>query len=66
MNKLRFGSEYIPLLNEEGTNYRIVIPFSKLAWFTVGLPFLGFLFCVAWSVIYNFEHATFTHCQVNN
>lgn len=43
---------------------RVVVPFSKVAWLTVSLPFLAFVFCVAWSVLYNFEHATSTHCQV--
>lgn len=45
---------------------RVVVPFSKVAWLTVSLPFLAFVFCVAWSVLYNFEHATSTHCQVYN
>lgn len=65
MNRLRMGIEYAPLLGTETSNYRIVIPFSKLAWFTAGLPFFGFIFCVFWSITFNFEHATFTHCQVN-
>lgn len=61
---MRLGSEYVPLVGEEPSPYRIVIPFSKLAWFTVSLPFFGFAFCVLWSVLYDFEHATSTHCQV--
>ncbi|XP_034934677.1 post-GPI attachment to proteins factor 2-like [Chelonus insularis] len=64
--KQRYGSEYTPLVGEEHSKYRIVIPFNKLAWFTVGLPFFGFLFCIIWSITYNFEAATSTHCQVYN
>lgn len=65
MNKLRSGIEYSPLLAAETSNYRLVISFTKLAWFTAGLPFFGFIFCVFWSIIFNFEHATFTHCEVS-
>ncbi|EZA57325.1 hypothetical protein DMN91_002755 [Ooceraea biroi] len=67
MNKLRLGSEYIPLAAEEDmSRSRVVVPFSKVAWCTVSLPFVAFIFCVAWSVLYNFEHSTSTHCQVYN
>lgn len=45
---------------------RIILSFAKVAWFTVTLPFLAFVFCVVWSVFYNFEHSTSTHCQVYN
>ena len=60
----RIGSDYLPLVNQEIPNYRIVISFSKIAWFTVSLPFFGFIFCIFWSVLYNFEHSTSTHCRV--
>lgn len=66
METSRFGSEYIPLVKDESTKFRLMIPFSKIAWFTVSLPFFGFLFCVVWSVLYNFESATYTHCKVYN
>ncbi|XP_029674553.1 post-GPI attachment to proteins factor 2-like [Formica exsecta] len=67
MSKLRLGSDYIPLTTEEDmSKIRVVVPFSKVAWLTVSLPFLAFVFCVAWSVLYNFEHSTSTHCQVYN
>ncbi|XP_031845381.1 post-GPI attachment to proteins factor 2 isoform X1 [Nomia melanderi] len=66
MSKARVGSEYIPLVEEDMSKARVVLPFAKLAWFTVSLPFLAFTFCVMWSVIYNFEHSTSTHCKVYN
>ncbi|XP_071569849.1 post-GPI attachment to proteins factor 2 [Temnothorax nylanderi] len=66
MSKLRLGSEYIPLTEGDMSKVRLVVPFSRVAWFTVFLPFLAFVFCVAWSVLYNFEHSTSTHCQVYN
>ncbi|XP_018304570.1 post-GPI attachment to proteins factor 2 isoform X2 [Mycetomoellerius zeteki] len=66
MSKIRLGSEYIPLTEDDMSKARLVVPFSRVAWFTVFLPFLAFVFCVAWSVIYNFEHSTSTHCQVYN
>lgn len=66
MNKARVGSEYIPLVEDDMSKTRLVLPFSKLAWFTVSLPFLAFTFCVVWSIVYNFEHSTSTHCKVYN
>ncbi|XP_015606499.1 post-GPI attachment to proteins factor 2-like [Cephus cinctus] len=66
MHKIRFDPEYSPLVKEESSRYRIVLPFSKVAWFTVSLPFVAFLFCIGWSILYNFEHATSTHCKVYN
>lgn len=66
MSRLRLGSDYIPLVDEEINRFRVVFLFSKVAWFTVALPFFGFLFCVVWSMMYNFEKATETHCKVYN
>ncbi|XP_012062673.1 PREDICTED: post-GPI attachment to proteins factor 2-like [Atta cephalotes] len=66
MSKIRLGSEYIPLTEDDMSKARLIVPFSRVAWFTVFLPFLAFVFCVAWSVFYNFEHSTSTHCQVYN
>lgn len=67
MNKVRVGSEYIPLVEDDmSSKARVVLPFSKVAWFTVSLPFLAFMFCIVWSVLYNFEHSNSTHCKVYN
>lgn len=66
MNKSRMGSEYIPLVEDDMSKTRLVLPFAKVAWFTVSLPFLAFIFCIVWSIIYNFEHSTSTHCKVYN
>lgn len=65
MNKSRVGSEYIPLVGDDMLQTRYVVHFAKLAWFTVSLPFFAFLFCITWSVVYNFEHSTSTHCKVS-
>ncbi|KAK0170647.1 hypothetical protein PV328_008474 [Microctonus aethiopoides] len=67
MSKVKYNLEYTFLAEDnEQSHYRIVIPFTKIAYFTVALPFFGFIVCVIWSIIYNFEHATSTHCQVYN
>ena len=66
MSKLRLGSDYIPLVDEEISKFRLVLSLSKIAWFTVSLPFFSFTFCVVWSILYNFEKATETHCKVYN
>lgn len=40
--------------------------FSKLAWLTLLVPLSAFIFAVSYSIIFNFENATFTHCNVYN
>ncbi|XP_058057380.1 post-GPI attachment to proteins factor 2-like [Anopheles bellator] len=42
------------------------VRFGKVAGATGMLPIVGFLFCVAWSLLYNFEQANATHCLVYN
>lgn len=66
MNKSRVGSEYIPLVEGDMLKARFVLDFAKLAWFTVSLPFFAFIFCIVWSIIYDFEHSTSTHCKIYN
>lgn len=44
----------------------IVITFFKFGWITISLPFFSFLFCVIWSIKYNFADANATHCAVDN
>uniref|UniRef100_U5ENP0 Putative fgf receptor activating protein n=1 Tax=Corethrella appendiculata TaxID=1370023 RepID=U5ENP0_9DIPT len=44
----------------------IKIKFSKFAVFTVSLPFFSFIFCVLWSIYYDFDKANATHCLVYN
>lgn len=54
----------IPLTSTR--SYFIEIPFGKFAVTVVSLPFLSFIFCVVWSVLYFYERATSTHCGVAN
>ncbi|XP_014214508.1 post-GPI attachment to proteins factor 2 isoform X1 [Copidosoma floridanum] len=66
MSRLQLGYDYIPLVNKDVNRFRLVLSFSKIAWFTVLVPFLSFVFCIIWSILYNFENATETHCNVYN
>ncbi|XP_015683281.1 post-GPI attachment to proteins factor 2 [Protobothrops mucrosquamatus] len=42
------------------------VRFTTLAAWTVGCPLGGFLFCVAWALLFHFADATATHCRVPN
>lgn len=57
--------QYEPL-TQTAKAYFIEISFGTFAVTIVSLPFLSFIFCVVWSVLYNFERATATHCGVVN
>ncbi|XP_063222761.1 post-GPI attachment to proteins factor 2-like [Bacillus rossius redtenbacheri] len=59
------GTEYLPLYHKN-KGFAVRLPFGKLAWVTVSLPLLSFIFCVLWSILFNFERATYTHCEVPN
>jgi len=58
------GSEYLPL-HHKSKGFVLKVPFAKLAWVTVSLPLLSFIFCVIWSILFHFERATYTHCEVS-
>ncbi|XP_056631096.1 post-GPI attachment to proteins factor 2-like isoform X2 [Diorhabda sublineata] len=42
------------------------IPFEKFSFIVVSFPLLALIFCIFYSVIFNFESATYTHCEVYN
>lgn len=69
INRLFYGpsSRYQNLSNNEvkSDSYKIVA-FQKLAIVTLALPLCGFIFCVLWSMLYNFIDSTSTHCNVPN
>ncbi|XP_067120190.1 post-GPI attachment to proteins factor 2 [Centruroides vittatus] len=44
----------------------VQIRFRTIALCTVCLPLFSFIFCVIWSLIFNFRQVTSTHCQVSN
>lgn len=57
---------YEPFYNEGIKPFLVRIPLGRFSCITVSLPFLGMLFCIAWSEIYDFEKSTSTHCQIYN
>ncbi|KAG7224717.1 hypothetical protein INR49_004608 [Caranx melampygus] len=44
----------------------IRLPFTNFAVGVVLLPLTGFIACIFVSLVYHFEDATYTHCQVSN
>uniref|UniRef100_A0A8C1IJC4 Acyltransferase PGAP2 n=1 Tax=Cyprinus carpio TaxID=7962 RepID=A0A8C1IJC4_CYPCA len=44
----------------------IRLPFTRLAVITVCLPLLGLIACVVLALLYHYNDATYTHCQVPN
>lgn len=44
----------------------IVFPFRLIALMTISLPLFGFLFCIIWSLMFDFTLSTSTHCGVTN
>lgn len=60
------SNSYQPFYNEDAKHQLFRVSFSKFSWTVVSLPFFGFIFCVAWSVTFNFHESTSTHCQVFN
>ncbi|RXN07280.1 post-GPI attachment to s factor 2-like isoform X1 [Labeo rohita] len=44
----------------------IRVPFTRLAVITVCLPLLGLIACVVLALLYHYNDATYTHCQVPN
>uniref|UniRef100_W5KEV0 Acyltransferase PGAP2 n=1 Tax=Astyanax mexicanus TaxID=7994 RepID=W5KEV0_ASTMX len=44
----------------------IRLPFTLFAVLTVCLPLLGFITCITVSLLYHYNEATYTHCQVYN
>ncbi|KAG8323261.1 Post-GPI attachment to proteins factor 2 [Homalodisca vitripennis] len=56
---------YLPLNYRQSKGFVVRIPFEKLAWSTCLLPLSSFVFCVIWSLLYNFDDSTFTHCKLS-
>ncbi|KAI4878769.1 hypothetical protein NFI96_028767 [Prochilodus magdalenae] len=44
----------------------IRLPFTSFAVATVCLPLLGLITCITVSLLYHYNEATYTHCQVSN
>lgn len=53
-------------LNDSAKHSLFRISFGKFAFAVVSLPFVAFIFCITWSVLYYFKRSTSTHCDVPN
>ncbi|XP_053957536.1 post-GPI attachment to proteins factor 2-like isoform X1 [Anastrepha ludens] len=50
----------------DGPKPLFCIPFGKVAIGVVSLPLGSFIFCVVWSLFFEFDRSTSTHCDVPN
>jgi hypothetical protein len=57
---------YKPLSGSTSSPISVKISLSTIAIITVCLPLFGFIYCIIWSLLYNFHSSTSTHCGVNN
>ncbi|CAG2101169.1 unnamed protein product, partial [Medioppia subpectinata] len=53
-------------LNDNIADNSITVPFGSLAVMAVTLPLVAMIVCIMWSLVYEFESSTSTHCGVNN
>lgn len=54
------------LVTPSGTSVVCRTSIAKLSRVAVGLIFGAFIYSIVWSILYNFEAATHTHCEVRN
>ncbi|XP_038137459.1 post-GPI attachment to proteins factor 2 [Cyprinodon tularosa] len=54
------------LSNPDRDRPLVRVPFTIFAVATVLLPLMGLLVCLVTSMLYHYEDATYTHCQVSN
>ncbi|XP_054160755.1 post-GPI attachment to proteins factor 2-like [Oppia nitens] len=70
MWKRWFGSSYrvqpYRSLNDNIADNVIVLPFTSIVVTIVLLPLMAFFLCVFWSLVFDFETSTSTHCGVRN
>lgn len=59
-------ARYKLLYDDYESNTYLKIPFSKMSVLTVCLPLFAFIFCIFYSIIFNFENVNRTHCKVYN
>lgn len=59
-------ARYALLYNDYEISPCLRVPFATFSWATLCVPLFAFLFCIAYSVLFHFESATFTHCHVYN
>lgn len=61
-------TKYERVVDNDGQEHRhfYLFSFQRLAKVTLSLPFCGFIFCIIYSMIFNFVDATSTHCGVDN
>lgn len=59
-------ARYTLLYNDYENSPCFRVAFGSFSWAVVCLPLFAFLFCIIYSVSFNFTSATYTHCHVFN
>ncbi|TRY75997.1 hypothetical protein DNTS_010899 [Danionella cerebrum] len=66
IKRVTWKMQQVPYGSVDRDRPLIRVPFTRLAVVTVSLPLVGLGACIALALLYHYNDATYTHCQVGN